>query len=529
MKITFLALGWEQLGVSLLSAIAKREGHDVGLAFSAKLFDDRFNMSVPAISRHFDDTGDAIQAIRDQQPDVLACSCLTGTYQWMLGVAKVAKEIFPNVKTVFGGVHASAVPDVVLSEPQVDYVVSGEGDLTFLEILRAIERGGQTEPIDNTRFSLPDGSVVKGPQVGFVQDLDSLPQYDKSLWEEHMRVGDLYMTMVGRGCPYRCTFCFNNFFAELPEGKSGKYVRFRSIDHVMEELHTAKQRYDLKYVDFEDDIFTVDRRWLKPFLERYKREINVPFQCLTHPNYIDDERVSWLKEAGCDWIQMGIQSMDEDFKFQLKRREKTANVEKALEAFNKYNMRVRVDHMFGLPGEPIEAQELARELYVKYAPARVQTYWTTFLPGTELIDQGLELGLISPEEVDRLNRGEGFDFFRNYRKIEDPHLVRAYAAYDVMFKLFPVLPRFLRRRLKMEWIRVLPTPISSTIALVVDGVTGLVRSNPWHRSYFRHYLAHTLRLVFRRFGFSTGPLTRPRQSALSERNPQPTSVESVGR
>jgi len=131
MKVTFVVLGAEALGVSQLSAIAKRDGHQVGLAFSASLFHDRFNLEIPSIAKHFDDRGDVIEAIKEQQPDVLAFSCLTSTYQWMLGVAREAKEIIPDVKTIFGGVHISAIPDRALSKAEVDYVVVGEGDVAF--------------------------------------------------------------------------------------------------------------------------------------------------------------------------------------------------------------------------------------------------------------------------------------------------------------------------------------------------------------------------------------------------------------
>ena len=103
-KITFAALGTEQLGISMLSALAKSNGHKVGLAFSASLFHDRFNLEMPWLSPYFDDTSEVIKAIEEQQPEILAFSPLTSTYQWALCIAEKAKELNPDVKTVFGGV-----------------------------------------------------------------------------------------------------------------------------------------------------------------------------------------------------------------------------------------------------------------------------------------------------------------------------------------------------------------------------------------------------------------------------------------
>ncbi|HXH19077.1 MAG TPA: cobalamin-dependent protein, partial [Chitinophagales bacterium] len=331
MKVTFVVLGSEQLAISQLAAIAKQEGHEVEIAFSASLFHDRYNLEIPSLGKLFDDRNYVKADIIRQQPDVLAFSCLTSTYQWMLDIAREAKELMPRVKTVFGGVHISAVPERALARPEVDYVVVGEGDLAFPLILDAIAAGGPAAPIPNTRFKTKNG-VVRGIQQGFIQDLDSLPYYDKTIWEEHIRIKDLYLTMTSRGCPYTCSFCFNNFFSRLPEEKRGKYVRQRSVDHVMHELIHAKKRYGIRWVDFQDDVFTVNKAWVKNFTERYKREIKVPFQILVHPQYFDDDMAGWLKEAGCEWIQMGIQTMDEKFKHQnLRRYEESDHILRAFE------------------------------------------------------------------------------------------------------------------------------------------------------------------------------------------------------
>jgi anaerobic magnesium-protoporphyrin IX monomethyl ester cyclase len=316
MKVTFLGLGTEQLGISQLSAILKQHGHETNVAFSAQLFNDRFNLQFPSIARYFDDTLDAVNTIKATNPDVVAFGALTSTFQWGLEVCRAAKDFNPKIKVILGGVHASAVPDLVLSKPEVDFVVVGEGDVAFPLILDQIQNNDFSTPIINTRYKSPDGKIVQGKQGGFIQDLDSLPMPDKTIWEEYVRIGDIYLIMATRGCPYRCSFCFNNFFAKLPEDKetSGKYVRLRSVDHVIDELKYAKERYNIKIVDFQDDVFGTQKKWLREFCERYKKEIELPFQILTHPKFMDEETGRLLSDAGCKWIQMGVQSMDDEFK-----------------------------------------------------------------------------------------------------------------------------------------------------------------------------------------------------------------------
>lgn len=510
MRVTFVAMGFEQLAISQLSSIAKCHGHEVRLAFSASTFNDRYNLSIPQLAPFFDDRHTVIKAIQDQKPDVLAFSVLTGTYQWMLAIAREAKALFPDVKTIFGGVHASAVPERVLAQPQVDFVVVGEGDVAFPLILKAIEEGLPAEPIINTRYKRPNGEIIQGRQAGFIQDLDSLPIFDKVLWEDHIRIGDLYLTMGSRGCPYRCTFCFNSFYAKLPEEKKGKYVRQRSVEHVMYELRLAQKRYNLHRINFEDDVFTVDKKWIREFTRQYKKEIDVPFQCLTHPTYMDDDIAKWLSEAGCRYIQLGVQTMDDNFKYQtIKRYEKSDHVEKALDTMRKYNLRVKCDHMFGLPGEPEEAQEAALKLYINHPPHRIQTFWTNILPGTEMVQQALDMGLVTQPDVDRLNDGLGFDFFRSANTVQDKKKAKRYKAYEVFFKLIPVLPDVLRRRLKPKSFEILPMPLCSFLGFIVDASFGLISGNPTHVAYAKHNLYHIWRFFWSKLGLKTPPATRP--------------------
>ncbi len=509
MNVTFVALGWEQLGISLLSAIAKREGHNVSLAFSSALFNDRYNLSIPSIAPFFDDRKDVIDTIKQNPPDVLAFSALTGTYQWMLGIAREAKQLYPDVKIIFGGVHVSAVPERVLANDCVDAVIVGEGDIAFPQYLKAIEENALNKPIPNTRFKLMDGTVIRGPQTGFIQDLNSLPIFDKFIWEDYIPIGDWYLTMASRGCPYRCTFCFNNFFAQLPEQKKGKYVRQRSVEHMMYELRMAKKRYKLKFLEFEDDVFTVDKSWVKAFLYQYKKEINVPFQCLTHPRYLDDDVARWLADAGCQYIQMGVQTMDDEYKFEtIKRYEKKEHVYTAMELMAKYKIKAKVDHMFGLPDEPMQAQEEARKLYATHQPYRIQTFWTNFLPGTEMVHQALEKGLITLEEVERLNDGLEFDFYRNSNKIEDPQKLRTYKSYEILFKLIPILPKSLLPKINPKIFSYIPPSISSFFTFFIDALAGLITRNPDHFVYAKYYLFQMYVSLSKRFTKKRIPATK---------------------
>ncbi|MCO4760236.1 MAG: B12-binding domain-containing radical SAM protein [Myxococcales bacterium] len=494
MRVTFIGYGTEQLGISQLSAIARHRGHDVSLAFTAALFNDHYNLDVPWLAPLFDEKDRLVDDIVRLNPDLLACSPLTNTWGWMQSMLAAVRKRLPNLRVIVGGVHATAAPERMLALSDVDYVVSGEGDLAFPALLDALADGGPTEPIDNLLFTDRHGAVIRGKQAGFVQDLDTLPAFDKRLWEDHLRLGDIYLTMAGRGCPFRCTFCFNSFFASLPDGRKGKYVRMRSVDHVMAELLAAKKRYNLKLVDFEDDVFTVDKKWLKRLLDRYRREIAVPFICLTHPRYMDDDIARWLADAGCTWVQMGVQSADEDFRVKhLQRPEADDAVEVAMRALRRYGIEVKVDHIFGLPDEPLSAQDKALKLYAHLDAGRIQTFWANLLPGTVMFEQERATGRLSQEQAERILDGHGGEYFRaqGARGSErDSHL-----AYETVFRLMPLLPTGLRDQLQASHVRWLPGTAKQVVGIGADLLNAAVRRNPDHGFYARHYADQ-----LRRFG-----------------------------
>lgn len=517
MRVLFVALGTEQLNISLLASILRRSGHEVGLAFSRHLFDDRDQMAMPGIARHFNDDDDVVEQAVRFRPDVVCYSALTVTYRWLIDMAQVIKDRCGNV-TIFGGVHASAVPAIVLEEPVVDYVCVGEGDFALPMLIAALARGERDTVIPNIAFRGPNGQIIKGGQMPFVQDLDRLPPFEKDLWLDHIAIDAAYLTMSSRGCPYRCTFCFNNFFANLggPRATSGKYVRQRSVDHFMAELVDAKRRYGVRYIQILDDIFTLDTGWLKEFSRRYRKEINVPFQCLSHSHFLDEERVQALQEAGCVWVQIGVQSADEDYKkTSLRRPDKTERISQVLDLLHKAKIGVKTDHIFGLPGETIDSQKLALEFYAEHPGLRrIGTFWLTYLPGTEIINDGLRNGNITQEKVDRINRGDT-DFWHREINVRDDVMRRQYLEYEALFRVMVYLPAALRPRLRLDHVRSIPAPLLKLAGLMISVAISTAARDPDLSAFLARYrdgLVNHVRWRLgrpprRRFGVGeTGPM-----------------------
>jgi anaerobic magnesium-protoporphyrin IX monomethyl ester cyclase len=518
MRVLFVAEGFEQLPVSLLGAILRRQGHTVGLAFARHLFDDRNMLTSRTLSRLLGDEDIMGQVVRFR-PDVVCFSALTFNYRWMLDVARGAKDLCGAV-TVFGGVHPSGVPDVVLEEPAVDYVCVGEGEVSLPLLLKEIARGGEIRPVPNVAFRRPDGRIVHGPRIAFWQDLDRLPGFEKDLWQDHIRLDLRYFTMSARGCPYRCTFCFNNFFANLPgpdRRANGSYVRQRSVGHFLAELKDAKRRYRIRGVEIFDDIFTLNTAWLKDFAREYRREIGVPFTCLSHVQFLDEEKVRALKDAGCSMVSVGVESADDEYKKIMRRHENSDALERALTLLDRAGIPYTLDHIFGLPGENPAAQQKALELYARHNPARVISYWLAYLPGTEMFDTARRQGQVSDELAGRLERGHGGSVYCD-ANVLDGNRRHEYLAYSTVFRLLPLLPAALRRRIQPAWFRPLPAALLRAIGLAGDLAAGWLRDNPkfwYYLNEVRIGFANRFRARFsfrpaRRFGpADAGPLSDP--------------------
>jgi len=452
MKIAFLNIAYENLAVSILSAIAKKEGHTVKLLHAPTLFKDGLTREFKRLARIFSNDQQIFKHLKEYQPDLIAFSVVTFDYQRAIHYAAICRKLCPKAKIVFGGIHVSCVPEVVIANEFVDYVVIGEGENAFLEIIRHIEKGCPPEPIVNTWYKTRNNALIKGKQTGFIQDLDSLPHYDKEIWKDIFPLKTYYLTMASRGCPYNCSYCFNHYFRTIPDEKSN-YVRRRSPGHVIEELKNAKKQYQISTVEFWDDIFIFDKPWLKEFLDAYQKEIALPFKCYIHVNLFDEDMAIWLKNAGCRWVDFGIQHINEEYRRKyLKRHETNARIANTLRLLKKHNIVSFADYIVGLPGDTMEHNEEARLFFTENTPDIIEPYWMSYHPRTEIIEKGFEHKILNEKTLDSIHQGLGtHSYFENSITSKDFH-----SEYYFIFKVLPALPGFLKKKLTYNVSRKIP-------------------------------------------------------------------------
>ncbi|MFH1593251.1 MAG: radical SAM protein [Candidatus Omnitrophota bacterium] len=386
-KILFIHFvnDYGSLGIEYISASLKRAGHQTDLILHhgpEKYFASRLYNKVSAFN-----------------PDFVCFSTVTFEYLWASKVARFIKEI-TGAKTVFGGIHPTSCPEEIIRHPFVDYLVVGEGDEAIIDL---VENPENTE-IKNV-WTKKNGEIIRNEVRPLLQDLDLLPFPDKELfYRDAPYLKYTYLCISGKGCPFRCSYCFNNFMRNLYHGE--KWTRKRSVDNLIEELKVMKERFGYKQIEFFDDCFTVDKKWLIDFSKKYKEEINVPFKAISHPSYINRETAERLKDMGCIKLQLGAQTATEKIRRDIcKRQDSNECILNAVREAKRVGIIATVDHIFGLPGETNEDYEKGLEFYIDVKPHRYITFWLQYYPNTEIIEIGKKYGTVNDELMKDVEKG----------------------------------------------------------------------------------------------------------------------------
>jgi len=335
MKIAFFQREWfENIGIMTLAAVLQQAGHEVEIfIFSAEKF---FWDSVKSYNPH------------------LACfSCTTGEHLWALETAKRLKEQLP-VFILLGGHHPTFFPDIV-NNPQVDAICRGEGEYALLELAQALEQKHSPQHIANLWIK-DNGHLIKNDLRPLVENLDELPLPLRSIYDKYpgLQHKTTKHFMASRGCPCNCSFCYAQGLRALYRGK-GSFVRYRSPNHVIDEIKYAQKKYPLRTVYFEDDIFIFHKKWLFDLLDQYKKEIGLPFICNVWANGVTDEICYHLKQAGCCRVSMGLETGNEKLRKDiLLKNTSNEQIITAAKHIHNHGIALLTNSMIGLPGETIE-------------------------------------------------------------------------------------------------------------------------------------------------------------------------------
>ncbi len=425
-RIAFVQnLAYEYLGVMYLSAALRQAGHKTE-AFIRERSDDEL-----------------ARQVLEFEPDVAAFSCTTGIHHWAVDCADRIKRQ-GRVLTVFGGPHPTFFPDFIEHTP-VDVICRGEGEQAVVELADRLDAGDSLYDTRNCYFKR-NGKIIRNELRPLISDLDSIPDPDRLIYRSkypYLRKTQAAF-MAGRGCPYKCAFCFNHSLQRIYRGL-GPFVRFRKPEKVVDEIVRVAGQCNLRTVYLQDDTLFVNKRWVRQFAELYGERVALPMVCLVRADQTDEESIAALKRAGLKNVFFGIESGDEAIRNGLLKKGVTdEDIFRTARLLRKYAIRFRTYNMLGLPGETME--QAIRTVRLN-AEIRTDFPWCSLFrpyPGTELGRSVEEKGLLTrPIEEARQPSFFKDSIVRSEHSLELANLQKLF-YYGVKFpRLIPLIKKII--------------------------------------------------------------------------------------
>ncbi|MFH0963259.1 MAG: radical SAM protein [Planctomycetota bacterium] len=386
-------------GLAFLSAVLKEAGHETRLLnLNEKL------ATLPTL----EEIG---RAVRDYAPDLVGMSVVTNQWRYALEVAQAVRKV-TDAPLVCGGIHATMSAEEILEGTPFDYAVVGEGEGAILDLVRAIDRNADVSRISNLACRI-DGKV----QVNAVRplvNLSTLPRKDYGLFDFQRMIDakDGWVgIMAGRGCPFRCTYCFNHAIVERYSRDTGlspaalHYVRWHPVEEVIEEILWLQKTYRrIRMIIFDDDLFTLDREYLAEFTKQYRARVRLPFVANAHVKHFDRDIARMFKDAGCAIVKFGVESGSDRIRRDIMhRRMSNGEIERAFEAAHEAGLHTSAFVMLGLPHEGREEIEETVRLLGRIGPGRFR--WAIFFPfpGTRAFEIAREGGFIDEAKLPTLS------------------------------------------------------------------------------------------------------------------------------
>jgi len=357
------------LGLAYIAGFLEHRGIDVRLVDAGRL-----GLSEDRI----------LDIIAEERFRMVGMSVATHFHPAALRFFSRVKALNPEIVTVAGGPHPTALPEESVRSPVLDYAVLGEGEKTVEELARCIERGDDPEGVAGIAFNR-GGNFVKTGSRSYIQNLDSLPF---PLWRQlpvhlyrfpHLPRKNHVRIMAARGCPYNCAFCAASCLW-------GRRMRWRSPGNVVSEIELLENEFGVHSISFADSTFTADRDWVMDFCRcLIERNIDVGWMANARGDCIDSELVGTMKEAGCKAISVGVESGDPRILKNMRKGETVEQIRRAFHIIRNAGLISRGCFILGYPGESIESIENTIRFAVELNPSHpASCSYATPYPGSEL-------------------------------------------------------------------------------------------------------------------------------------------------
>lgn len=375
----------EPLGLLSIAAVVRDAGYSVSVidAFAQGLSFDELKI-----------------LIKEKSPDVVGLSSFTSNGAALFEIGRWIKRNLLQTQVVFGNTHAAVFAEAYLNHGCCDYVVHGEGEQVFLQILRALSEGKTVKGIESVSYR-ENGNCVLTKEAAVIEDLSSLPLPARDLVDPRFyhyssmtntpyvggRKSVAKHMFTSRGCPYTCSFC-------AVHKRKGR--RCYSLEQIEKEIRELISCYGTNYIFFSDPIFVADRKRVLDLCEMIKSNYpRLRWGCEGHVNCMDEEMVRVMEAGGCYDIAFGIESGVQRLLNGINKKTSLENIEKTIRLVKKHS-RIKISGLFilGLPGEK-RADSLETIRFAKRLPLDMAQFSTLVpYPGSAIYHELAQKGLI---------------------------------------------------------------------------------------------------------------------------------------
>ena len=317
----------------------------------------------------FHDWPDIIERLEKDRPAVVGATAITATINDSLKILELAKSFNPDVVTVIGGVHPTFCWQEILEDnPFVDYVVRGEGELTFPELLDCHFAGGDLDKVEGIAYRRT-GEVKATGDRPFLASLDDIPTaWDLIEWSDYVfgpTPNSVFATVsYARGCVQACSFCSQQLFWN-------RSWRSRSPEDFVAELEHLRDEYGVNVVMLSDEApTTIAEDWYRVLDLLIERDVGIEILMETRVTDIirDKELLGRYREAGVAHIYVGVESGSQDQLNRFNKNIKVAESKQAIDLINEADIISETSFVLGMPEETPESIRNTVKLAKHYNP-----------------------------------------------------------------------------------------------------------------------------------------------------------------
>ncbi len=313
-------------------------------------------------------------------------------------LARQIKEANPEAVIIFGGSHPSVLPENTLKNESIDVVVRGEGEVTMLEIVQAIDKGLPFDMVDGISYK-NEGNIIHNPERELIENIDTIPFPARKLMKQekfldigYKKYGDRgAWVFSSRGCPYHCTYCASWRIWT-------RKWRARSPENIIREIRKLVDKYNVDRINFADDTFTVSRKRVVEFCNLLKREnLQISWGCNVRANNVDKKLFRVMKSAGCADVWIGAESGSPVILKDINKGITLTQIKKAFKWSKEVGLKRRAYLMIGSPKESEKTIIQTEKLVDEIEPDTLEFSILTPYPGCENYKIAKKEGYVSDD------------------------------------------------------------------------------------------------------------------------------------